>query len=109
MIGKLDQRITLQRQIETPDGGGGVVRMWGNVANNACPWANVKAKAGREGLDEGRTNATFIVVFTIYNRTDLSEKDRIVWNGENYNIRGILRTGDRKLFLQVEAERGVAN
>ena len=109
MIGRMDQRISLQRQIEAPDGGGGVVRTWGNVATNACPWANVKAKAGREGLDEGRTNATYVVVFTIYNREDLSEKDRIVWNGETYNIRGILRMGDRKLYLQIEAERGVAS
>lgn len=108
MIGKLDQRITLQRQIEAPDGGGGLVRIWGDVANNSCPWANVKAKAGREGLDEGRTNATYVVVFTIYTRNDISEKDRIVWNGETYNIRGILRMGDRKLYLQIEAERGVA-
>ena len=109
MIGKLGQRITLQRQVETPDGGGGLVRIWANVPHNACPWADVKAKAGREGLDEGRMNATYVVVFTIYNRTDLSEKDRIVWNGENYNIRGILRMGDRKLYLQIEAERGAAN
>ena len=108
MIGQMDQRITLQRLADTPDGGGGLVRTWGDVATNACPWASVRAKAGKEGLGEGRTNATYVVVFTIYNRADLSEKDRLVWNGENYNIRGILRTGDRKLFLQIEAERGVA-
>ena len=105
----MDQRITLQRQVEASDGGGGLVRTWADVSNNACPWANVRAKAGKEGLDEGRTNATYVVVFTIYNRTDLSEKDRIIWNGETYNIRGILRMGDRKLYLQIEAERGVAN
>lgn len=109
MIGKLDQRIILQRQTEAPDGGGGLVRTWGNVANNAYPWAMVRAKSGKEGLDEGRTNATFVVVFTIYNRSDLSEKDRVIWNGETYNIRGILRMSGRKLYLQIEAERGVAS
>ena len=109
MIGRMDQRITLQRQSEVSDGGGGMVRTWVDVLENASVWAAVKAKAGREGLDSGRVNAIYVVVFTIYNRADLSEKDRIVWNGESYNIRGILRMGGRDLRLQIEAERGASN
>lgn len=109
MIGKMDQRITLQRATETPDGVGGTVRGWSNLAVNACPWAAVTAKAGRESMLEGRTAATYIVLFTIYNRHDLSELDRILWNGEAYNIRNLRREGSRKLHLVIEAERGVAN
>jgi SPP1 family predicted phage head-tail adaptor len=109
MIGKMDQRITLQRPTETPDGLGGTVRSWADLAANPRPWANVIAKAGRESMVEGRTNATYIVLFTIYNRSDLSELNRIVWNGEAYNIRNLRREGERKLRLVIEAERGVAN
>lgn len=106
--GQMDQRITLQRFSETPDGAGGYTAQWADFPADARVWASVKAKSGRESLTEGRTSATFVVVFTIYNRSDLSELDRIVWNGENYNIRGILRMGGRDVRLSIEAERGVA-
>lgn len=106
--GAMDQSITLQRFSEASDGAGGSTRSWANFTSNASIWASVKAKSGRESLVEGRTNATFVVVFTIYNRNDISELDRIIWNGEAYNIRGVLRTGGRSLRLDIEAERGVA-
>ena len=109
MIGAKDQQITLQRCAETPDGAGGVTRTWGNFSTDAVVWAAVRAKAGREGMDEGRMAATFVTLFTIYNRDDVSELDRIKWNGENYNIRSLRREGGRKLDLVIEAERGVAD
>ena len=56
----------------------------------------MSAKAGGENLNEGRINAAYTVAFTIYNRADLSEKDRIIWQGETYNIRTITRLGDRQ-------------
>jgi len=108
MIGKMDQRITMQRKTAMADGAGGVTETWANLATNAQPWAAVKAKSGREGMTEGRMVATFVTTFTIHNRDDLTELDRIVWGGENYNIRGIRREGGRQLFLIIEAERGVA-
>ena len=107
MIGKMDQRITLQRATETPDGIGGTVRGWSDLPRNASPWAAVTAKAGRESMTEGRITASYVVLFTIYNRDDLSEVDRILWNGEAYNIRNLRREGGRKLRLVIEAELGV--
>ena len=107
--GAKDQQITLQRYAATPDGIGGTTQAWANLATDATVWAAVKAKAGREGLTEGRLSATFVTTFTIYNRSDLSELDRIVFGGENYNIRGIRREGGRTLDLVIEAERGAAD
>ena len=108
MIGAMDQQITFQRAADTADGAGGITQAWANIAANPTVWANVKAKSGREALNEGRMTAVFVTVFTIYHRSDISELDRIVWNGENYNIRAILRTSGREMRLQIEAERGVA-
>lgn len=105
--GGMDQRITLQRKVLSPDGAGGTSAAWQNFARDACPWANVIAKAGRESMTEGRIAASFIVLFTIYNRDDVTETDRILWGGEPYNIRGIRRQGGRELRLVIEAERGV--
>lgn len=108
MIGAMDQQITFQRFTETSDGAGGSTQAWLNLPVNGTVWAAVKAKSGRESMNENRMTAVFVTVFTIYHRTDISELDRIVWNGENYNIRAILRTSGREMRLQIEAERGVA-
>lgn len=104
--GAMDQLVTLQRFTESSDGIGGKERTWSDFASDPTVWANVEAKSGRESLTDERTKATFVCVFTIYNRDDVSEKDRIVWDGVNYNIRGIQRTGSRSLRLRIEAERG---
>lgn len=100
-----DQPITLQRNNRTPDLSGGWTDSWEDLED---VWAEVVAKAGRESLDQGRVNASFVNLFTIY-QTDLTEADRIMWNGETWNIRGIRRNGERKLDWVVEAERGVAS
>lgn len=105
--GRMDQRITLQRRVDASDGAGGIRVAWQDLTEDPCPWASVTAKAGRETMMEGRVNATFVVLFMIYNRWDLTEKDRIVWNEAIYNIRGIRHEGTRALHLVIEAERGV--
>ena len=105
--GGMDQRITLQRKVLAPDGAGGGAATWQDFARDASPWAEVKAKAGRESMVEGRIAASFTVLFIVYNRSDVTETDRILWNGEPYNIRGIRRETSRALRLVIEAERGV--
>lgn len=104
----MDQRITLRRRVRVADGAGGFTETWADFAANPVVWAHVKAKGGREAMVEGRTAATFVVVFTIYHRGDVDPTCQIVWQGVAYNIRGILDEGGRKLRLAIEAERGVA-
>lgn len=106
--GAKDQPITLQRKTLTEDGAGGQTETWADFEDTPNVWARVYAKSGREGIDEGRVNATFVVQFTIYNRSDILDVDRIVWQGITYNIRGIRGDGERSLDLVIEAERGVA-
>lgn len=104
---RMDQRITLQSKTLAADGIGGQPATWANLTTTPSVWAHVIAKSGREMFEEGRVNATNTFIFTIRNRSDLDETMRIVWAGSNYNIRSILRMGGRKLYLQIEAERGV--
>jgi SPP1 family predicted phage head-tail adaptor len=105
MIGKLDQRVTIQTRTAASDGGGGTYYSW---ANTATVWAHVKPRVARESLQEGRVNASQVVTFTIRNRA-LDETQRLVWRGEAYNIRAVMREGARPLYVAVDAERGVAN
>jgi SPP1 family predicted phage head-tail adaptor len=104
--GKLNCPITIERFTSVSDMMGGQTDTW---ATWKSVWAQVTPKAGRESLDEGRANATFVVVFTIYRLPGLIDADRIVWQGVPYNIRGILDTGETDLQMKVEAERGVAS
>lgn len=108
MIGRMDQQVTFQRKALTADGAGGSTEAWANFTSNPTVWAAVKTRVGREVMVEGRMTAQSPVTFTIYSRDDVTELDRIVWVGENYQIRNIVRHGGRKLFLEIDAERGAA-
>jgi len=107
MIGKLDQRITLQSKTLTPDGGGGSTEAWGNLAADPTVWAAVKPMTGSEIMREGGDVAVAMYRFIIRNRSDLDERFRIVWEGSSYNIRQVQREGGRALYLTIIAERGV--
>ena len=105
MIGQMDQPITLQRLTATPDGIGGTVRAWEDLCSI---WAKVTPRLGREAMVNGRMTAVTPVTFEVYNATDVTELDRIIWNDEAYNILNILRAGGRRLHVEIDAQRGDA-
>jgi SPP1 family predicted phage head-tail adaptor len=106
--GKLDQRITFQEESRNDDGGGGVIREWINVSVNPTVWASVRAKSGRESLATDRIDAEAGYVFKIRNRADLTEKNIILWNGRKFNITFVQAVSGRPLYLEIEADQGVA-
>lgn len=107
--GKLDQRVTFQAYTITSDGGGGQTKTWADIASAPTVWAHVRSGSGKEQFEEDRTNATGMTVFVIRNRSDIDERMRIVWGGDNHNIRHIARAGSREMYLTITAERGVSN
>lgn len=106
--GQLDQQITFQRVTETDDGAGGKSEAWADFTTDATVWADPVPMGGKEGIQDGAFNASGNYVFIVRNRQDVSERDRIVWDGVPYNIRNVKRRGGRELYLSIEAERGVA-
>lgn len=107
--GKMNERITLQAYSEAPDGGGGTTEAWANIAMTPTVWAEVIAKAGREGMVSDRITATMTTLFRIRNRSDLDETMRISWRGSFFNIAGIRREGHKGQYLTIEAVRGAAS
>lgn len=107
-VGELDQRIAFQKKTETPDGFGGSSVVWADIDSLANVWAHVRAKSGRERLEADRVEASANYIFIIRNRSDLSEDMRIVWDGTPYNIRSLLQAKSRAMYLEIDAERGVA-
>jgi SPP1 family predicted phage head-tail adaptor len=107
MIGRLNERITIQEATLSDDGIGGKTKAWADLDCNPKVWAKVFVKSGGEGMQEGRMNATSMHEFTIRTRHDVNETMRIVWRGENYNIRLMKRSGNHPQYMIAEAERGV--
>lgn len=103
-IGELDQLVSIQREARTADSMGGASVAWTTVANVR---ALVRPMSGREveRAQKVGTEAMYLVV--IYRRDDVRESDTILWNGIRLNIR-VARHRPRSLFLELEAERGVA-
>lgn len=103
--GELDQRVIIVRETQVGDGQGGHTV---TTATVATVWAKVVAKSGREREHSDRLNAESMYLFVIRWRSDVREADRLLWRGQEYNIRAIAQDGGRKLYLEIDAERGVA-
>jgi SPP1 family predicted phage head-tail adaptor len=104
--GELDQFITITRDTETDDGMGGVDVTPVNVVSDL--YARVRPMSGSEVKNFEKLNATMVNSFVIRYRNDILDTDRITWESDTYNIRAIQKAGVRELYLQIFAERGVA-
>lgn len=105
MVGELDQRVQFKSITLVKDSGGGQSKVF--VDNFSC-WAKVKPKSGGENNSNDMLEATGNYIFVIRWRDDFDETNQIIWDGEAYNIKFIKKAGGRKLYLEIDAERGVA-
>lgn len=103
--GALDQRVTLQRRGQVPDGGGGGAVVWADVATL---WARVLPISGRERVQARQVESPAMYRVTIRPRADVTEADRFVWQGRPLNIRFRAEAGPRPTFLTFDCEMGVA-
>lgn len=106
--GKLDKRITLQAESRVADAAGGVALTWANISTNPTVWANVRALSGRERVGADRVEAEAGYLFTIRNRSDITEKNVIVWNSRTFNIKFVRDLENRPLYIEIETDQGVA-
>lgn len=107
--GDLDKRITFQSATEAADSEGQPVKTWANLSTTPTVWARFIAGDGRGEFasDAARIVAQRVGVFKIRHRTDLTEKMRIVYNSQNWNIHRIKESDRRNeslsIFASVEA------
>jgi len=73
--GKLNKRVTIQRQAATQDAAGEVVPGWALLL---AVWANVKTLSGGELVNARATEERAKVVVTIRN-TDITPNDRVLY------------------------------
>ena len=103
--GELTEPIVIQRETLTSDGMGGNTI---SIATLHSTRAHVRPLSGRESADFDQLTSHSMYLFVIRRRSDIQENDRITWRGTQYNIRSIGDRGPRDLYLELTAERGVA-
>lgn len=104
-IGDLKRRITIQQQTKVRDGMGGYEDGWAQVAQ---PWAKISPKSGSEKLRADKLNADGLSTVIIRYRSDLNESMRVVYRGNNYQIRSIINIEEADRFLELTIERNRA-
>lgn len=105
-IGQLDRRIEIQEPVETRTQSGSVSTTWNRVAR--C-WAMVSyaSTGNKEDVLGDMPVATTRQQFTIRYRDGLTEKMRIVYQGQYYNMLPPFEEVGRRAFLTIPAEKQV--
>jgi SPP1 family predicted phage head-tail adaptor len=103
-IGKMRQRITIQRKTHTQSVLGEPVVVWSNVAT---VWAERKTLRGREFDSAGTEQAEYTNVYTLRYRADVSEEMQVIDEELAYNIRQALDPDGRKRIMELRATRVV--
>ena len=102
--GRLRERVTIQRQVATPDGAGGQTRSWETVAE-------VRAEVlPRRGTAEAMTETLQGVQeyqMVIRFRRDIEIDDRIVWNGKTHRVLAAVDETGGRMFTTIYTEAGV--
>lgn len=104
--GELDECIDFYKEVRYEDGMGGAEVDLELIEDEVS--CKVRPLSGKEADRYDKVNSEEITLFVTRYRTDIVEENRIVWDGESYNIRHIPRTSKRSMYSEFYAERGVA-
>lgn len=104
-IGDLRHKVSLQRKSLTSDGVGGSVVAW---TEYATPYAKIKPKSGGEKIYLNRLNASGLSTVVMRYRDDVQESDKLVFRGDEYQIRSVINVEERDRYTELTIERGVA-
>lgn len=102
----LDQRISVQRKSQVPDGGGGSTTTW--IADGGL-WAAIEEVRGQERVIADRQAGTVTYRVTVHNTglgAEITTTHRLVWDGAVLNVRRA-PPAQRAVYRTVEAESGV--
>lgn len=101
--GDLDQRVTLQSRSVVKDAMGQDAITW---VPEATVWAQVQAVRGREFFAAAQVQQEQTLKVRIRWRTGVSPTWRLVWQGRNHDITGIIPVG-RNDMLEIMCLQGV--
>ena len=99
----MDQRVTLQSRSVVKDAMGQDTITW---VTEATVWAQVQAVRGREFFAAAQVQQEQTLKVRIRFRTGVSPTWRLVWQGRNHDITGVIPVG-RNDMLEIMCLQGV--
>lgn len=104
--GRFDRKLTIERASESTNPYGEVVQSWSVLAT---VWCERRDMSDRESLALGEVAAEITTRFTIRYSSlvaGMTPKDRLLFEGRVYDIRGVREIGRRELIeISAEARR----
>lgn len=100
--GRLREVIEIQSQAESANDYGQQVKTWSTLATTR---AEVKPISALETETGGKTESRTIYQFTFRYQSALNERNRIVWNSDNYHISEILNLNARNKTHVIKAHK----
>jgi SPP1 family predicted phage head-tail adaptor len=106
--GMLRTPVQFERRARVSDGAGGFTQTWQAIAG-APTRAYVKSKSGNERFASARVEALATHSVTVRYFADITEADRVVFEGRAANIRFIDDVEQRKRWLKIDVQTGAAD
>ena len=103
--GMLNRKIELQQLVKVSTATGGFTQSWVSVATL---WAKIKNTSGSELLHADQLGVTSFSDFTIRYRANINELMKIVYRGNDYQVRHINNIEELDLWMIVKGEKGVS-
>ena len=101
MIGDLKHRVTFQKSVLTPDGGGGFIEVWQSIDSNPVVYAAIMPLSGREQLRFHQLESTVTHRIVIRYRSDITTALRIVRNDVIYDIVSVTDKDGKGVYLEI--------
>lgn len=108
-IGELRHRIKFERLSRAGDGQGGSIITWNCL--HTC-WAKIESSLGREEQFAEKLRDTKELKITIRNTLDFEinkAMDRIEFEGRYFQIKSVENVDERKFWIRLKVEEGVAS
>jgi SPP1 family predicted phage head-tail adaptor len=97
---QMDRRIVIETPTETQDSTGAAVATWTTLAT---VWAEVRPMTGKETFTADQVLGDATSIFIIRYRSDITDKMRISYGGNYYDIRYAREIGRRE-GLEITAQ-----
>jgi SPP1 family predicted phage head-tail adaptor len=107
-IGPMRERVRIEREVRSADAGGGAIVTWTPLDHAPTAWARIEPLSGRELVQAMRLQARLTHKVTMRWRGDVTAAMRLVWGERVFNIRARLNPDERRRYLELLCEEGVA-
>jgi SPP1 family predicted phage head-tail adaptor len=102
-ISDLKTRLTIQEPVRAPDGGGGFMTVWQNIAAEPEVFAQVVQTSGNEALRAQQITAQALYRITLRYRADITPAHRMTEGGSVYNIAALRDPDGAGEWLEITA------